>query len=111
MNGRAKGKKFVGAHSLAELVAALKRPRKVMMMVKAGKAVDDFIEQVLPLLEPGDILIDGGNTHFPDTMRRTALVEAKGLLYVGTGVSRRRGRRAQGPVDHARRHRPRPGRT
>jgi 6-phosphogluconate dehydrogenase len=58
-----------------------------MMMVKAGKAVDDFIEQVLPLLEPGDILIDGGNTHYPDTMRRAALVESKGMLYVGTGVS------------------------
>ncbi len=87
VNGRAKGKKIIGTHSVAELVAALKRPRKVMMMVKAGKAVDDFIEQLLPLLEPGDILIDGGNTHYPDTMRRAALVEAKGLLYVGTGVS------------------------
>jgi 6-phosphogluconate dehydrogenase len=87
VNGRAKGKKIVGAHSVAELVGALKRPRKVMMMVKAGKAVDDFIEQVLPLLEPGDILIDGGNTHYPDTMRRAALVESKGMLYVGTGVS------------------------
>ena len=87
VNGRAKGKKIIGTRSVAELVAALKRPRKVMMMVKAGKAVDDFIEQVLPLLEPGDVLIDGGNTHYPDTMRRAALVEAKGLLYVGTGVS------------------------
>jgi 6-phosphogluconate dehydrogenase len=87
VNGRAKGKKIIGAHSVAELIKALKRPRKVMMMVKAGKAVDDFIEQVLPLLEPGDLLIDGGNTHYPDTMRRAALVESKGLLYVGTGVS------------------------
>jgi len=87
VNGRAKGKRVVGTRSVAELVAALKRPRKLMMMVKAGKAVDDFIEQVLPLLEPGDVLIDGGNTHYPDTMRRAALVEAKGLLYVGTGVS------------------------
>jgi 6-phosphogluconate dehydrogenase len=87
VNGRAKGKKIVGTHSVAELVKALKRPRKVMMMVKAGQAVDDFIEQVLPLLEPGDILIDGGNTHYPDTMRRAALVESKGMLYVGTGVS------------------------
>ena len=85
--GRAKGKKIVGAHSLEELVKALERPRKVMMMVKAGKAVDDLIAQLLPLLEPGDILIDGGNTHYPDTMRRAALVESKGLLYVGTGVS------------------------
>jgi len=87
VNGRAKGKHIVGTRSVAELVAALKRPRKLMMMVKAGKAVDDFIQQVLPLLEPGDVLIDGGNTHYPDTMRRAALVEAKGLLYVGTGVS------------------------
>ena len=87
VNGRAKGKKIVGAHSLEDLVKALKRPRKVMMMVKAGKAVDDLIAQLLPLLEPGDILIDGGNTHYPDTMRRAALVESKGLLYVGTGVS------------------------
>jgi 6-phosphogluconate dehydrogenase len=87
VGGRAKGKKIVGTHSLEELVKALKRPRKVMMMVKAGKAVDDLIAQLLPLLEPGDILIDGGNTHYPDTMRRAALVESKGLLYVGTGVS------------------------
>jgi 6-phosphogluconate dehydrogenase len=87
VNGRAKGKRIIGTRSVAELVAALKRPRKLMMMVKAGKAVDDFIGQVLPLLEPGDVLIDGGNTHYPDTMRRAALVESKGLLYVGTGVS------------------------
>jgi len=87
VNGRAKGKRIIGTHSVAELVKALKRPRKVMMMVKAGQAVDDFIEQVLPLVEPGDILIDGGNTHYPDTIRRAALVESKGLLYVGTGVS------------------------
>ena len=87
VNGRAKGKKIVGTHSLTDLVKALKHPRKVMMMVKAGKAVDDLIDQLLPLLEPGDILIDGGNTHYPDTMRRAALVESKGLLYVGTGVS------------------------
>jgi 6-phosphogluconate dehydrogenase len=87
VNGRAKGKKIVGTHSLGDLVRALKRPRKVMMMVKAGNAVDDLIAQLLPLLEPGDILIDGGNTHYPDTMRRAAMVEAKGLLYVGTGVS------------------------
>jgi 6-phosphogluconate dehydrogenase len=87
VNGRAKGKKIVGTHSLEQLVGALKRPRKIMMMVKAGKAVDDLIAQLLPLLEAGDILIDGGNTHYPDTMRRAAMVEAKGLLYVGTGVS------------------------
>src|SRR5207248_11182290 len=65
--GRAKGKRIVGCHSVKELVAALKRPRKVMMMVKAGPAVDQVIDEVAPLLEPGDILIDGGNTHYPDT--------------------------------------------
>ena len=85
--GRGKGKKFVGAHSPKELVAALKKPRKVMMLVKAGQAVDDTIAQVAPLLEPGDVLIDGGNTHFPDTTRRLKEANAKGLLYIGTGVS------------------------
>ena len=87
IGGRAKGKKFFGAKSLEEFVGSLKRPRKIIMLVKAGKAVDDLIAQLLPLLEPGDILIDGGNSHFPDTIRRTALVESKGLLYVGSGVS------------------------
>src|SRR5437870_8245263 len=87
INGRGKGKKFIGTHSLKELVASLKRPRKVMMMVKAGKPVDDTIAQVAPLLEPGDILIDGGNTHYPDTTRRTKALREKGLLYIGTGVS------------------------
>lgn len=87
LKGRGAGKNFIGAHSLEELVASLERPRKVMMLVKAGKPVDDFIEQLIPLLEPGDIIIDGGNSHFPDTMRRTKEVESHGLLYVGTGVS------------------------
>ena len=87
VNGRGKDKKIFGARSIQELVASLKRPRKVMLMVKAGKAVDDFIELLLPYLEPGDIIIDGGNTHFPDTNRRTKYVESKGLLYIGTGVS------------------------
>ena len=87
VNGRGKGKKILGARSIEELVASLKRPRKVMLMVKAGKAVDDFIEMLIPHLEPGDIIIDGGNTHFPDTNRRTKYVESKGLLYIGTGVS------------------------
>jgi 6-phosphogluconate dehydrogenase len=87
VNGRAKGKNILGARSVEEFVSLLKRPRKVMIMVKAGKAVDDFIEQILPHLEPGDILIDGGNTHYPDTIRRTAYVEGKGMLYIGTGVS------------------------
>ena len=86
-NGRAKGKNIRGAKSLNEFVASLERPRKVMLMVKAGKAVDDFIDLLIPLLEPGDIIIDGGNTHFPDTNRRTKYVESKGLLYIGTGVS------------------------
>ncbi len=87
VGGRGAGKKFIGCHSVAELCAALERPRKVMLLVKAGQAVDDFIEQVIPHLEPGDIIIDGGNSHFPDTIRRARRVEDKGLLYVGTGVS------------------------
>jgi 6-phosphogluconate dehydrogenase len=85
--GRAKGKKIIGCQTVKELVAALKKPRKVMIMVKAGSAVDQVIEEVAPLLEPGDILIDGGNTHYPDTTRRTKALKAKGLLYIGTGVS------------------------
>jgi len=85
--GRAKGKKIHGAHSVEELIKSLKRPRKIMIMVKAGKAVDEMIETLLPHLEKGDIIIDGGNTHFPDTNRRTAYVESKGLLFIGTGVS------------------------
>jgi 6-phosphogluconate dehydrogenase len=85
--GRGKGKKFVGAHTPEEFVASLKRPRKVMMLVKAGAPVDAVIAEIAPLLEPGDILIDGGNTHFPDTTRRMAEANAKGLLYIGTGVS------------------------
>ncbi|MCA9257609.1 MAG: NADP-dependent phosphogluconate dehydrogenase, partial [Planctomycetales bacterium] len=87
IEGRAAGKKFVGCHSLEDLVASLKTPRKVMMMVKAGPAVDALIESLLPLLDKGDILIDGGNTYYADTERRTKEVEDKGLLYVGTGVS------------------------
>jgi 6-phosphogluconate dehydrogenase len=87
VNGRGKGKNFIGTHSIEELVKSLKRPRKVMMLVKAGQAVDDFIEKLIPHLENGDIIIDGGNSHFPDTIRRTRYVESKGLLYIGTGVS------------------------
>ena len=87
MEGRGKGKNFIGTHSIEELVQSLKRPRKVMLLVKAGAAVDSFIEQLIPHMEPGDIIIDGGNTHFPDTNRRTKAVEEKGLLYIGTGVS------------------------
>lgn len=85
--GRAAGKNIIGCHTLEEFVSQLERPRKVFMMVKAGQAVDDMIEQLLPLLDDYDILIDGGNSHFPDTIRRTAYVESKGKLYIGTGVS------------------------
>jgi len=85
--GRAKGKNIRGMHSVEELIKSLEKPRKLMLMVKAGQAVDDFIEILIPHLEPGDIIIDGGNTHFPDTNRRTKYVESKGLLYIGTGVS------------------------
>ncbi len=87
INGRAKGKNIIGCHSVEEMVANLKTPRKVMIMVKAGDPVDKFIDQALPHLDDGDILIDGGNSHFPDTMRRTEYVESKGKLYIGTGVS------------------------
>jgi 6-phosphogluconate dehydrogenase len=87
LSGRAKGKKIVGTHSPRELVAALKRPRKIMIMVKAGAAVDDVINELVPLLEPGDILIDGGNSHYPDSTRRTRELKQKGLLFIGTGVS------------------------
>ena len=87
INGRGQGKKLVGTHSPADLVKALKRPRKIMIMVKAGPAVDAVIDELTPLLEPGDILIDGGNTHYPDTTRRARALKQKGLLFVGTGVS------------------------
>jgi 6-phosphogluconate dehydrogenase len=85
--GRAKGKNITGTHSIVDFVASLERPRKIMLMIKAGCAVDDMISTLIPYLSAGDIIIDGGNTHFPDTNRRTALVESKGLLYIGTGVS------------------------
>ena len=87
MDGRAKGKNIIGCHSVEEFVKSLKKPRKAMLLVKAGPAVDAFIEQILPLLDDGDIIIDGGNSHFPDTMRRCEYVESKGKLYIGTGVS------------------------
>ena len=83
----AKGTKVQGAHSIQELVSKLKRPRRVMMLVKAGQPVDDFIAQITPYLEPGDIIIDGGNSLFNDTSRRQRELEAKGLLFIGTGVS------------------------
>jgi 6-phosphogluconate dehydrogenase len=87
IEGRAKGKNIIGCHTMEEFVESLKTPRKVMLMVKAGPAVDAFIDKLLPHLEDGDIIIDGGNSHFPDTMRRTEYVESKGKLYIGTGVS------------------------
>jgi len=87
IQGRAKGKNIIGCHSVEEFVKSLKRPRKAMLLVKAGPAVDAFIDQILPLLEDGDIIIDGGNSHFPDTIRRCEYVESKGKLYIGTGVS------------------------
>lgn len=85
--GRGKGKRIIGAHSPAELAAALQKPRRVMIMVKAGKAVDDTIESLLGVLEPGDIIIDGGNSNYEDTRRRAKDLEAKGFLFIGTGVS------------------------
>ena len=87
IEGRAKGKNIIGCHTLRKLADSLEKPRKVMMMVKAGEAVDSLIDTLIPVLEPGDIIIDGGNSHFPDTIRRCQYVESKGLLYVGTGVS------------------------
>ncbi len=87
IEGRAKHKNIIGTYSIEELVNNLKKPRKVMLMVKAGKPVDDFIERLIPHLEKGDIIIDGGNSHFNDTIRRTKYVEERGLLFIGTGVS------------------------
>ncbi len=85
--GRAKGKQFVGCHSIEQFVQSVKRPRKLMMLVQAGPAVDAIIGQLLPLCDPGDIIIDGGNTHYLDTERRTQTVEDAGLLFCGCGVS------------------------
>lgn len=87
VEGRGKGKNIIGTYSIEELVENLEKPRKVMLMVKAGAPVDSFIEQLIPHLEKGDIIIDGGNSHFPDTIRRCQYVESKGLYYIGTGVS------------------------
>jgi 6-phosphogluconate dehydrogenase len=87
VNGRGAGKNIIGTHSLEALCASLERPRRVMIMVKAGAAVDRVIESLLPYLEEGDIVIDGGNSHFPDSIRRTRELEEKGLLFIGTGVS------------------------
>ncbi|KAA0226533.1 decarboxylating NADP(+)-dependent phosphogluconate dehydrogenase [candidate division KSB1 bacterium] len=87
LQSSAKDTQVIGAHTIEELLGNLKKPRRVMLMVKAGQPVDDFIELLLPHLESGDIIIDGGNSNYEDTMRRTQYVENKGLLYIGTGVS------------------------
>src|SRR5690606_10679683 len=87
MDGPARGKRIVAARDLAEFVRALARPRKVMLMVQAGPAVDAVIQELEGLLEPGDLIIDGGNSYFKDTIRRAKALEAKGLLYLGTGIS------------------------
>jgi 6-phosphogluconate dehydrogenase len=87
LKNEAKGSKVVGAHSLEEMVKKLKKPRRVMMLVKAGAAVDSFIEKLVPLLEKGDIIIDGGNSEYLDTQRRAKSLQEKGLLYIGCGVS------------------------
>ncbi len=87
VGGRGKGKKLIGCRSLAELVGSLAKPRQVMMMVRAGRPVDELIAELAPVLESGDILIDGGNSHYPDTIRRGSTVAGKKLLYVGAGIS------------------------
>jgi 6-phosphogluconate dehydrogenase len=87
ISGRGQNKNFIGSTTIEAFVKTLATPRKIMMMVKAGKPVDELIEQLLPLLDSGDIIIDGGNSHFPDTIRRTKYLESKGLLFIGTGVS------------------------
>ena len=80
LNGRAQGESIRGAKDIPELVASLSSPRKIMLMVKAGQPVDDFIEQLIPHLDAGDIIIDGGNTHYPDSNRRTAYLAEKGSI-------------------------------
>ena len=87
MNGRGAGKNFIGCHSVEELVSNLAKPRKVMLLVKAGAPVDAFIEKVIPFLDKDDIIIDGGNSHFPDTIRRYESLKEKGIQFIGTGVS------------------------
>jgi 6-phosphogluconate dehydrogenase, decarboxylating len=87
INGRAKGKNFIGTHSIEEFVHSIAKPRRIMMMVKAGSPVDELIEQLMPYLSPGDVVIDGGNSDFPDTERRVNYLESKGFYFVGSGVS------------------------
>jgi len=85
--GRAKGKNIVTAYTLNEFIEKIEKPRKIMMMIRAGSPVDSVIEQLIPLLDQGDVIIDGGNSNYPDSIRRTKHVEDKGLLFIGTGVS------------------------
>ena len=87
IEGAAKGKDIIGCYSLEELLANIEKPRRILLMIKAGAPVDAMIDRLLPMLEPGDILIDGGNSHFPDTTRRWKKVEEAGCLYIGMGVS------------------------
>ena len=87
VNGRAKGKNIQGFTDIKDFVASIEAPRKIMMMVRAGSAVDELMEQLFPLLSPGDILIDGGNSNYEDTNRRVELTESKGFFFVGSGVS------------------------
>lgn len=87
LENEAKGKSIIGAHSVKELIDNLKRPRRIILLVKAGAAVDAFIEQLLPYLDKGDIIIDGGNSHFPDSNRRYEELKGKGIYFVGSGVS------------------------
>ncbi|HOV39277.1 MAG TPA: decarboxylating NADP(+)-dependent phosphogluconate dehydrogenase, partial [Spirochaetales bacterium] len=98
LNDAAKGRSTIyGAKSLEEFIGLLSRPRKIMLMVKAGEAVDEFIELLLPHLDKGDLIIDGGNSHYPDTIRRTKYLEEKGILFIGTGVSGGEEGARQGP--------------
>ena len=87
LNDEAKDTNIIGAHSIEEMVSHLRRPRREMILVKAGQPVDDLIDRVIPYLELGDILIDGGNSLYQDTIRRTEHLRARGLLFIGTGVS------------------------
>ncbi len=87
LQGAAKGTNIIGATSMEDLVAKLESPRKIMLMVRAGEVVDHFIDALVPLLDKGDIIIDGGNSNYPNTNRRVAALQEKGILYVGTGVS------------------------
>ena len=96
INSRAKGKNIKGCYSIEDLMDSLQKPRKIMLMVKAGKPVDDFIELLIPHLDAGDIVIDGGNSNYHDTMRRTKYVESRGLLYISRDPSSDFGQRSNG---------------